>query len=180
MYFYINLPMSIVGSLSEKSFPLGALNKHLQLELDIQDLKKMVTTREANDTVLGRQSAASTALALNSIVIDQVYYHAKVSNVGIYNNILMSALGPSVVIAGTEYRHDSKEVPAFTNALTANFSYPLKSAKSLLLWFTNTQTALGNATAFKLNSPITQRCWVFFERGRGIVSGHYDRCFCGF
>jgi hypothetical protein len=70
----------------------------------------------------------------------------------------MSALGPSVVIPGTEYRHDYKEVPAGTNALTVNFSYPLKSAKSLLFWFTNTATATGNATAFKLNSATTQRC----------------------
>jgi hypothetical protein len=63
--------LPVPGTLSEKSFPLGALNKHLQLELDIQDFKKMLTTREGNDTTVGRQSAASTAL--NSIIIDQVY-----------------------------------------------------------------------------------------------------------
>jgi hypothetical protein len=41
--------MSIIGSLSEKSFPLGALQTGLVLELDVEDLNKMVTTRVAND-----------------------------------------------------------------------------------------------------------------------------------
>jgi hypothetical protein len=157
LYFSICLPMSIVGSLSEKSFPLGALSTNLMLEFDVEDLNKIITTRESNNTIAGVQSAP-TATTLTSIQIDQIYYHAKVSNVGIYNNVLMSALGPSVVIPGAEYRHDKKEIPAGTNALTTNFAFPLKSAKSLLFWFTNTATATGTMASNKLNSAITQRC----------------------
>jgi hypothetical protein len=160
LYFSFPLPMSIVGTLAEKSFPLGALSTGMMLELDVEDLNKMVTTRVPSALTVGAQTTP-TALTLTSIQIDQIYYHAKVSNVGIYNNILMSALGPSVVIPGVEYRHDKKEVPAGTNALTTNFSFPLKSAKSILFWLTNSATAngnmTGNATNFRLNSAITQR-----------------------
>jgi hypothetical protein len=157
LYFSFPLPMSIVGTLAEKSFPLGALSTSMMLELDVEDLNKMVTTRVPAAATIGAQSA-STGLVLTKVEIDQIYYHAKVSNVGIYNNVLMSALGPSVVIPGVEYRHDKKEVPAGTNALTTNFSFPLKSAKSILFWLTNSSTANGNITANKLNSAITQRC----------------------
>jgi hypothetical protein len=160
LYFCFPIPMSIVGTLSEKSFPLGALSTGLMLEFDIEDLNKMVTTRAPAATTVGAQST-NTALILTSVQIDQIYYHAKVSNVGIYNNVLMSALGPSVVIAGTEYRSDKKEVPAGTNALTTNFSFPLKSAKSILFWFTNSATANGTITTVStsklLNSAISQR-----------------------
>ena len=41
-YFCIPLPMSIVGTLSEKSFPLGALATNLVLELDVADLNKLL------------------------------------------------------------------------------------------------------------------------------------------
>jgi hypothetical protein len=101
---------------------------------------------------------ASTAVALTSIEIDQVSYHAKVSNVGVYNSILMNALGPSVVIPGIEYMADNKEVPAGTTSMTTNFAFPVKSAKNVLFWFTNSETAQGVVKAGQLNSAITQRC----------------------
>jgi hypothetical protein len=157
LYFSIALPMSIVGTLSEKSFPLSTLKTNLMLELDVEDLNKMVTTRESNETILGVHTA-STALALTSVEIDQVSYHAKVSNVGVYNSILMNALGPSVVIPGIEYMADNKEVPAGTTSMSTNFAFPVKSAKNVLFWFTNSETAQGVETGGKLNSAITQRC----------------------
>ena len=159
VYFCITLPMSIVGSLAEKSFPVGALKTNLVLELDVADLNKIVTTREPGADEVGGHTA-STALTLTSIVLDQVVYHAKVSNVGsLYNDVLMSSLGPSFVIPGVEYIANNTEVPANTSSMSANFSFPVKSAKSLLFWFTNTATANGTITAGKLNSPITQRCF---------------------
>jgi hypothetical protein len=56
MYFSIPLPMSIIGTLSEKSFPLGALKTNLMLELDVEDLNKIITTRESFETILGIQT----------------------------------------------------------------------------------------------------------------------------
>ena len=156
VYFSLCLPMSIVGSLSEKSFPLGALQTGLVLELDVEDLNKMVTTRIYNDN-LGVHTA-TTALTLTSIVIDQIVYNAKVTNVGVYNNVLMASLGPSVVIPGVEYLHDKRDVPQGTSSISANFSFPVKSAKSILFWLTNSKTATGTIDTLKLNSAITQRC----------------------
>lgn len=156
VYFSLCLPMSIVGSLSEKSFPLGALQTGLVLELDVEDLNKMVTTRIPDDQV-GEQSATS-ALTLSNIVIDQLVYNAKVTNVGVYNSVLMASLGPSVVIPGVEYLHDHRDVPSGTSSISANFSFPVKSAKSVLFWLTNSETANGVIKTNKLNSAITQRC----------------------
>lgn len=155
-YFSFPLPMSIIGTLSEKSFPLGALSTGMVLELDVEDINKFLTTRISNDTPEGQQTT-STALSLTSLEIDQIYYHAKVSNVGMYNQLLLNALGPSITIPGTEYRSDKKDVPAGTVYMSPNFSFPLKSAKSILFWFTNSKTANGVIDTFKLNSAITQR-----------------------
>lgn len=157
MYFSMTLPMSIVGSLCDKSFPLGALKTGLLLELDVEDVNKILTTREQGTSMIEGEQGPSTAVTLNSIEIDQIYYHAKVSNVGIYNNVLMSALGPSVVIPSVEYRSDNKEIPPNTTSMTTNFSFPLKSAKNIIFWFTNTATATGTVTGGKLNSALTQR-----------------------
>jgi hypothetical protein len=55
--------------------------------------------------------SATTALTLTNIVIDQLVYNAKVTNVGVYNDVLMASLGPSVVIPGVEYLHDHRDVP---------------------------------------------------------------------
>jgi len=156
VYFSICLPMSIVGSLSEKSFPLGSLNTGFVLELDVEDLTKMITTRAPNNTEFGMQSA-TTGLTLGKIEIDQIIYHAKVTNVGIYNSVLMSSLGTSFVIPGVEYIHDHRDVPSGTSSISANFSFPVKSAKSIMFWFTNSETATGTEKNNKLNNAITQR-----------------------
>lgn len=157
LYFSFPLPMSIVGTLSEKSFPLGAISTGMLLELEIEDVNKFLTTRQPKaGGYLGEQSL-STAISALSVEIDEINYNAKVSNVGNYDQVLLDSLGPSFTIPGVEYRHDKREIEAGKSSITSHFSFPLKSMKNFLFFFTNSQTANGEIVGGKLNNAITQR-----------------------
>jgi hypothetical protein len=166
LYFCFALPVSILGTLSEKSFPLGAITSPLMLEIEVEDCNKFITTRENTNGPLG-QYGSSTAISDLSVEVDNIVYHAKVSNVGEYNELLLGALGSSVTIPGVEYRHDKREIDAGKNSITPTFSYPLKSMKAFLFFFTNSKTSNGEKYSShdgttqqsnnQLNSAITQR-----------------------
>lgn len=158
--FSFTLPCSVVGSMQEKAIPLGALSSQLYIELDIEDMNRMLTNRDDNaGTILGRIGQNTTAdPTLTSIAISEVNYHAKVSYLpSAYNDLLLSSLGDRIVIPGMDWAGDEKFVASGTTSLNENFTFPYSSLKCILWWLTNNTTATGTPVAFNYKNAISQR-----------------------
>lgn len=158
--YSMSLPISVLGSLQEKAIPLGWLNSsQLTLELDVESMTKMLTTRTSNNTLVGTAGANTTANpVLTKLEITEVIYHAKVSYVEpMYNDMLLQSLGGSIIIPAVEYASDEKFIGDGAHTINENFSFPFSSMKNFLWWLTINGTANGTPTGYNLNSAISQR-----------------------
>lgn len=160
--YSMSLPISVLGSLQEKAIPLGWLNSsQLTLELDLESMTKILTTRTSNNTLQGVAGVNTTANPdlTEGYAITEVIYHAKVSYVEpMYNNMLLQSLGASIVIPAVEYASDEKFIGDGASTINENFSFPFSSMKNFLWWLTSNGTANGTpTTGFNLQSAISQR-----------------------
>ena len=157
--YSMTLPVSILGSLQEKSIPLGWMGaSNLYLELEIENINRILTGRTDGDTVGGAVSVASTLPVLTSITLSEIFYNAKVSQLGYeYDNLLLKSLGDAIIIPATEYRGEQKSISSGSSTFSDKFSFNVSSAKMFLWWITNQDTANGVFATNFLNSAITQR-----------------------
>jgi hypothetical protein len=158
----VTLPIPLLGSLAEKALPVGWLtNSQLFLEIDLEDVNKIMTSRGSDTTIrgeIGSYTSTSGAPTLINYMVSEIYYHAKISKISpAYDNLLKNAIGPIVSIASQDYIGDSKQIGTGTTSINENFSLPLISAKSFFFWLTNNKSANGTVYAFNYNNAITQR-----------------------
>jgi len=158
-----SLPVPLVGALSEKACPLGWMNtSQLYIEIDLEDMNKVFTTRGNKGYFSGSDGTAITAMT--GYTISEVYYHAKITQIGsMYDEMLMQSLGGSIVIPAVDYAGDEAQVAASSN-INQIFSFPFSSSKAFLWWMTNTATANGTNNSGIYRSAISQRnCGVLRE-----------------
>lgn len=157
--FAFTIPCSILGSLQEKAIPLGWCGaSSLYLELELDAVNRIFTGRTDSNVIIGAKSAATAAPVYNSFVVSDIYYNAKISQLGLeYDNALRNALGNNILIPATEYKTEQKAISATSASFSDKFSYNMSSAKFFLWWITAQSTANGVLDGFALNSALTQR-----------------------
>ncbi len=155
--FAFTLPIALLGSLSDKSTPLGWMSSSLYIDIIWEDFSKVVTTRLPS-TVTGAIGTV-TALSLTSMVLSDIFYNAKVSQVApMYNNVLLQAFqGAPIRIPAVDFKGEFKTIATGISALNEKLAFQFSSAKYFLWWLTNQTTANGVITANNLNNALTQR-----------------------
>jgi hypothetical protein len=159
--FCVTLPIPLLGSLSEKSLPIGWLtNSQLFLEFDLEDFNRIITSRGDSINTKGSSGILNAPPVLVNYTVSEVYYHAKISKLSpAYDNILKGAVGSTVSFPSQDWIGDSKQIGAGTTSINENFSLPLISSKIFYWWLTNNKTANGNLAfdGFNYNNAISQR-----------------------
>ena len=169
------LPCPLVGSLSEKAVPLGWMNtSQLYIEIDLEDANKVLTTRSGKNTYAGTAGAADQAVTITGYTISEVYYHAKITQIGgMYDDMLLKSLGETIVIPSVDYVGDEGIVNPSSN-INQIFSFPYSSAKAFIWWMSNTQTSNGLASGNYYYSSITNRnCGALREFNLTLNGSNY-------
>lgn len=151
------LPCALIGSLQEKATPLGWMASSLYIDIIWEDYNKICTTRVP--TSVSGAIGSVTVLALTQMIISDVYYNAKISQIApMYNQaLLQSFVGSPIRIPAVDWKCEYKTIAAATTAINEKLAFQFSSAKIFLWWLTNQQTANGVITSNNLNHALTQR-----------------------
>jgi hypothetical protein len=158
--FSFTLPCALLGSLSDKSVPLGWMGaSSLYLEITLESANRVLTTQEQSGADPRGRIGQCATLAVTKYTVSDIYYNAQITQIGSqYNNILLSAFsGKPIVIPGVSFRGEQKTMSAASTSFSDKFSFQLSSVK-LLLWFLcNSTTVNGDISGANLGRAITQR-----------------------
>ena len=161
--YAVTLPCSILGSLQEKALPIGWLgSSSLYLELEIEAPNRIFTERRDANLMAGSASTASATPVFTGVTLSDIYYNAKVSQLGSeYDTLLKNSLGDNIVIPATEYKGEVKAISSGASSFSDKFSFNMSSVKFMLWWISNQDTSNGvitlNSAIYHLNQAITQR-----------------------
>lgn len=158
------LMMPLIGSLTSKAVPLGWMTSSLYLELVVEDVNKVYTSR-FGDSLSGSAGSLTAAPTIANFTLKDIYLNMKCSQINpMYDEILLSAFnGRKILIPSVDFKGEMKSIAAGGSSFSDKFSFQLSSVKFLWWWIVNTQTAngtIGNGTTgnnFNYNSAITQR-----------------------
>ena len=150
--YAFTLMCPILGSLTSKSIPIGLMTGSLYIELVLDDITKIITSRTGINLVGEAGGITANGItSANQMKFSNIYYNAKCTQLNknidlILQNALLQG-GRSITIPSTDFKLEQKSLAAGSQSCNEKLSFNFSSCKFLWWWLVNTTTANGSALA---------------------------------
>lgn len=182
--FCCNLPISALGTLTDKSLPLSMMNStELALEIDFAPINVVLCNRTASANNGLAVATGTTLTTLTTYSVTEVYFNAKISTLPYQlAQAVQMSYGAKTVIPSLCWANYSTVVTANASSFSTRIPCQYSSVKGILFFFQNASIAGGNvghdnfnfqpASSHRVSGDLRDY-WVSVD-GRDYPSSHVE------